>query len=77
MRTKNKEYETIELYEIFIKEYDIKNVNKYKNKVIEFGNWLCEYFDIWNPKINLWVDRDKRANTTEELVEIFKKERWI
>ncbi len=38
-----------------------------------FGRWLNDYFDTWSPDEGTWIDSEKKAFYTEELVEEFLK----
>ena len=39
-----------------------------------FGEWLNLYFDVWSPNRSTWIDGDKHALTTEELLNEFVAE---
>lgn len=48
--------------------WDIK-----RDVIIGFGDWLNFYFEPWNPDDFTWIDSEKKAYSTEELYEEFKK----
>ena len=39
-----------------------------------FGRWLNLYFEPWAPNRDTWMDADKYAHTTEELLKEFIEE---
>lgn len=39
-----------------------------------FGTWLNMYFEVWAPNRNTWMDSEKHAYTTEELLTEFVNE---